>query len=79
MNCAYNAVSALGRAKYGVIAEQPGARAVLRRIVEETVAVARAARVRLPEAGLLEAVFQLGVAMSQATSLLFSTFRGWCA
>jgi 2-dehydropantoate 2-reductase len=68
MNCAYNAVSALGRTKYGAIQEHPSAREVLRLIVEETVTVARAAGVRLAESGLVESVFKLGVAMSEATS-----------
>jgi 2-dehydropantoate 2-reductase len=68
MDCAYNAVSALGRAKYGAIQEHPSVREVLRLIVAETVAVARAAGVRLTESGLVESVFKLGVAMSEATS-----------
>ena len=68
MNCAFNAVSALGRAKYGRIANDPLARQVLRLAVEETTAVARAAGVRLAETDLVEAAFQLGTAMSGATS-----------
>jgi 2-dehydropantoate 2-reductase len=68
MNCAYNAVSALGRAKYGRIAQHPDAREVLRMALEETAAVARAAGVRLQDAGLVEAAFRLGEAMSEATS-----------
>jgi 2-dehydropantoate 2-reductase len=68
MNCAYNAVSALGRAKYGRITHHPQAREVLRLAVEETVAVARASGVRLDEAALVEAAFRLGEAMSEATS-----------
>ena len=68
MNCAYNAVSALGRAKYGRMARDPGAREVLRRAVEETAAVARAGGVRLPDTDLVGAAFRLGEAMSEATS-----------
>jgi 2-dehydropantoate 2-reductase len=68
MNCAYNAVSALGRAKYGRIAQHPYAREVLRRAVEETAAVASAAGIPLAEAELVEAAFRLGEAMSEATS-----------
>jgi 2-dehydropantoate 2-reductase len=68
MNCAYNAVSALGRAQYGRIARLPEARELLRVAVEETTAVARAAGVRLPAAELVEAAFRLGEAMSQAAS-----------
>src|SRR5262245_43721121 len=47
MNCAYNAASALGRAKYGRIVQHAYGREVLRRAVEETVAVARACGVQL--------------------------------
>jgi 2-dehydropantoate 2-reductase len=68
MNCAYNAVSALGRARYGRVAQHPYAREVLRRAVEETAAVARAAGVPLEAAKLVEAAFRLGEAMSEATS-----------
>jgi 2-dehydropantoate 2-reductase len=68
MNCAFNAVSALGRAKYGRIVSDPRAREVLRRAVEETEAVARAGGVRLPDADLVAAAFRLGEAMSEAMS-----------
>jgi 2-dehydropantoate 2-reductase len=68
MNCAYNAVSALGRAKYGRVAQHPWAREMLRRVVEETAAVARASGVRFPNVDLVEAVFRLGEAMSEAMS-----------
>jgi 2-dehydropantoate 2-reductase len=68
MNCAYNAVSALGRAKYGRVAQNRQAREVLRGVVEETVAVARATGVIFPDVDLLAAVFRLGTAMSEATS-----------
>src|SRR5262249_21740565 len=68
MSWPYNAVSALGRAKYGRIAQDPRAREVLRRAVEETAAVARASGVRLPEADLVDAAFRLGEAMREATS-----------
>src|SRR5205823_5211741 len=68
MNCAYNAVSALGRARYGRIAQDAGAREVMRLAVEETVAVGRACGVRFPDGDLVEAAYRLGEAMSQATS-----------
>lgn len=68
MNCAYNAVSALGRSKYGRMAQHPHAREVLRLAVEETAAVARACGVRLSEGELVEAAYRLGEAMSEATS-----------
>jgi 2-dehydropantoate 2-reductase len=47
-NCALNALSALGQAKYGRIADDADARALMRTIVGEVLAVARAARVVLP-------------------------------
>ena len=68
INCAYNAVSALGRTKYGRIAQQPRAREVIRLAIEETVAVALAASISLPQDELIEAAFRLGAAMSEATS-----------
>jgi 2-dehydropantoate 2-reductase len=68
INCAYNAVSALGRAKYGRLPNHPQVRELLRSAVEETVAVARASGVDLQEAPLVEAALRLGDAMSEATS-----------
>jgi 2-dehydropantoate 2-reductase len=68
MNCAYNAVSALGRAKYGRVVHDPQAREVLRLAVEETVAVARASGIHLVAAELIEATLRLGEAMTEATS-----------
>jgi 2-dehydropantoate 2-reductase len=47
-NCALNAISALGRAKYGQIAASEDARKVVETIVNEVLAVARAARIQLP-------------------------------
>ena len=68
MNCAFNAVSALGRAKYGQIVQDARARAVLRQAVEETAAVAQACGVRLGDVDLVDAAYRLGEAMSGATS-----------
>ncbi len=47
-NCALNAVSALGRAKYGLIASSPDAWKVVETAVYEVLAVARAAGVHPP-------------------------------
>lgn len=47
-NCALNAVSALGRAKYGQIAASADARKVVETLVYEVLAVAKAADVRPP-------------------------------
>lgn len=68
MNCAFNAISALSRARYGRIASNPWMREVMRQVVEETVAVARAAGVEMPNADLLDAVWKLAEAMPLATS-----------
>jgi 2-dehydropantoate 2-reductase len=54
-NCALNAVSALGRAKYGEIAASADARKVLDELVDEVVAVAKAAGVQFPELKNVEA------------------------
>ena len=68
MNCAFNAVSALGDVHYGAIAANDAARETVARAVEEAQAVARAAGVRLPEPDLVPAAWKLAAAMPQATS-----------
>jgi 2-dehydropantoate 2-reductase len=68
INCAYNAISALGRAKYGPIIQNPLTRAVLVQAVEEAVAVARGAGVELQADGMIEAALKVGEAMQGATS-----------
>jgi 2-dehydropantoate 2-reductase len=67
MNCAYNAISALGRSQYGPIVQNPWTRGVMTLVTEEAIAVACAAGVRLPE-GVVEVVLKLADTMSQATS-----------
>jgi 2-dehydropantoate 2-reductase len=47
-NCALNAISALGRAKYGQIAASEDALKVVENVVNEVLAVAAAARIQLP-------------------------------
>ena len=71
-NCALNAISALGRAKYGQIAASEDARKVVENTVNEVLAVASAARIRLPgvenlKAGLAGAL-QIATQMSGAIS-----------
>jgi 2-dehydropantoate 2-reductase len=68
INCAYNAISALGRARYGELVRQPETRAVMRQVTEEALAVARAGGVRLPDVDMLETVRRISDAMSEATS-----------
>jgi 2-dehydropantoate 2-reductase len=47
-NCALNAISALGHARYGQIARSGDARRLMQRVVDEVLAVAHAAGVTLP-------------------------------
>ena len=68
MNCAFNAISALGRSRYGRLASNPWTRDVMRQVVEEVVAVGRAAGVRWKDVDLIEATWKLAAAMSAATS-----------
>ncbi len=71
-NCALNAISALGRAKYGQIAASDDARKVVETVVNEVLAVAAAARIQLPgvenlQAGLAGAL-KIATQMSGAIS-----------
>lgn len=72
MNCAANAISALGRVNYGQIAASPDAAKVVEAIVDEVYAVARAMGVRLarfesPQIAL-PAMLNFARQMNQATS-----------
>ncbi len=67
-NCAYNPISALTGATYGVIIKDAGMLAVMRAVVEECVAVATAKAIALDLAATLEAVFGLAAAMPQQIS-----------
>ena len=69
INCAYNAISALGHTRYGLIKDNPLIRDVIRQVIAEVVAVATAAGVFLPDAEhLTTAALKLGQAMAEATS-----------
>ena len=68
LNCAYNAIAALTRAKYGRMVQVPGIRRLMEQAVAETVAVARAEGVSLSAPAMVEAVYQLAEKMSGATS-----------
>jgi 2-dehydropantoate 2-reductase len=68
LNCAFNAVSALGNTRYGVIATDPDARAVVNGAIAEARAVALAAGIRMPDQDLAAAAWELAQAMPQATS-----------
>lgn len=56
-NCALNAISALGRVKYGQIAASSDAGQVVRSLVEEIWAVASAAGIRFPDLPDVDAAF----------------------
>ncbi len=47
-NCALNAISALGHARYGEIAQNANAKQLMQNVIDEVLAVARAARVVMP-------------------------------
>ena len=68
MNCAYNAISALSRSRYGRMVRSPWTRELMRQVIEEVVAVGRAAGVRFPDVNLVEAGLTLAETMPNAIS-----------
>jgi 2-dehydropantoate 2-reductase len=69
MNCAYNALSALSRSRYGRIARDSGTVEVMKRVVNEAAAVGNAAGVKLSAEKMFAAVLKLGAeAMPEAVS-----------
>ena len=68
MNCAYNAISALGHARYGRAAHHQWTHAIMQRVTDEVIAVGRAAGARFPDVDVLDAVWKLGDAMPNAMS-----------
>jgi len=68
LNCAYNALSALTRAPYGRLVRSDPVRDLGMRAIAETVAVARAEGVLLPEQATAEAAMRLAEKMTGATS-----------
>jgi len=68
LNCSYNAVSALGRAQYYRAAGNRWTRAVMIKVIEEALAVAHAAGVRLPDVDMVESVLAISETMANATS-----------
>lgn len=54
MNCAGNAVTAIAQCSYAAAAENPASRDLMSRLIEETVAVARAAGIRLPNINFID-------------------------
>jgi 2-dehydropantoate 2-reductase len=68
LNCAYNALSALTRAQYGRLVRSDPVRDLGMRAIAETVALARAEGVLLPEQATAEAAMLLAEKMTGATS-----------
>lgn len=69
MNCAFNPVSALTGSRYGPLLDDAGARELMRELVAESVAVARAEGVTLDDADAqFASAMRLGEAMRQASS-----------
>jgi len=67
-NCAYNALSALGRAQYGRLVRSPWTRDLMRKVVEEVVAVGKAREIRFPDIDLIAATWKLGEGMELTIS-----------
>ncbi|MFO1312304.1 MAG: 2-dehydropantoate 2-reductase [Burkholderiales bacterium] len=77
INCAFNAVSALGRARYGRMARDPATRGVMEAAVREGLAVARATGIALDEGEVLAAVWRTAEAMTgQYSSTAQDILRG---
>src|SRR5207247_7375100 len=66
-NCALNAISALGHARYGEIAQNDDAKRLMEDIVDEVLAVARKARVVMP--GVHDRESGMAAAMEIATQM----------
>src|SRR6266513_2232358 len=66
-NCALNAISALGHSRYGEIAQSDDAKKLMEQIVDEVLAVARAAGVVLP--GVDDREFGMAAALELATQM----------
>jgi 2-dehydropantoate 2-reductase len=68
LNCAYNAVSALGRSRYGPMMAMPQVRQVMSDAVREIITLAKAKGVRIAMPDPVEAALRFGDAMPQAIS-----------
>ncbi len=68
LNCAFNAVSALGQSRYGRMAASPPVRAVMEDAVREAVALARAEGVALDPDAMIAATWKLAAAMAEQVS-----------
>jgi 2-dehydropantoate 2-reductase len=68
MNCAGNAVTAIAQCPYAVAARNAASRELMSQLVEETVAVARAAGIRLPDVNFVEQGIKFLATFGDATS-----------
>lgn len=68
VNCAYNPLSALARLQYGRMLAQPEGPELMRAVVDEAIAVARAEGVNLPAIGIVDKVLAVGQAMPTQVS-----------
>jgi 2-dehydropantoate 2-reductase len=68
LNCAYNAVSALGRSRYGSMMAMPQVRQIMDDAVREIVTLAKAKGVRIAMPDPVEAVLRFADTMPQAIS-----------
>jgi 2-dehydropantoate 2-reductase len=68
MNCAANAVAAIGQTTYGAAVREAHTREVMVCLIEETIAVARASGVRLPPVDFVEAGLKFVESIGYATS-----------
>ena len=68
INCACNAVSALGKARYGRMVELPETRELMQGLVMEVLAVAKAAGLVMPPGDWIEIAIGLARGMAQTTS-----------
>jgi len=76
LNCAYNAISAIAQLPYGKMIQGPGVRELMRDVVEETLAVAKASGVPMAP-GMLERTLRLADSMpTQFSSTAQDLARG---
>ncbi|MCC7041797.1 MAG: 2-dehydropantoate 2-reductase [Burkholderiales bacterium] len=77
INCAFNAISALGRARYGRMAATPLVRDLMEDLVHETLAVARADGVHLDDAAMIATTWHVAKQMAaQYSSTAQDVLRG---
>lgn len=77
VNCAFNAISAVGRARYGRMARDPATRGLMESAVREALAVARASGVMLDDDAMLASVWRTAEALpTQYSSTAQDILRG---